>query len=293
MSEAAQGNGQILAGLSTSASTNGLQVRVTLGASRVAANPTATVTVTRGLASRLGQVLSSFVNPINGRLKRIDQSFQDSVDSIQHTIDSQKTSLAARQLALQLEFTNMETTIAQVAEHRQLPDPAVQQSEEYFFLVEVRFPLPISTRAPRSENDRPMNPYARYSQQSAPTQTRIDSLLALFDAACERTEAAAVALAGPDAELARALRARARLVVLGLWSGVDIERGAGAGDIVSLYQFAATALATGTVDDVRGAADVLRILREGFRGIREEGVQLERLGIIPSVDAICAIHAVG
>ena len=39
-----------------------------------------------------------------------------------------------------------------------------------------------------------MNPYARYRQQAAPAQTRIDSLLSLFDAACERAEKAAEAI---------------------------------------------------------------------------------------------------
>jgi flagellin-specific chaperone FliS len=138
-----------------------------------------------------------------------------------------------------------------------------------------------------------MNPYARYRQQAAPAPTRIDSLLSLLDAACERSEKAAEAMAGEDAELARSLRTRARLVVLGLWSGVDVERGGGAREIVSLYQYVANALATGTLADVRGACEVLNTLREGFRGIREEGVELERAGVIPPHDAICAVFAVG
>jgi flagellin-specific chaperone FliS len=138
-----------------------------------------------------------------------------------------------------------------------------------------------------------MNPYARYRQQAAPTQTRIDSLLALFDAACERTGQAVRALEASDEVLARTSRVRARLVVLGLWAGVDQGRGGTAGEIVSLYRFAANALATGTLEDVRGALAVLNTLREGFRGIREEGVELERAGVIPPHDAICAVFVVG
>jgi hypothetical protein len=37
----------------------------------------------------------------------------------------------------------------------------------------------------------------------------------------------------------------------------------------------------------------LTTLREGFRGIRAEGVELERIGVIPPHDAICAVFAVG
>ena len=114
VTETAQGNGQILAGLSTNTNTSGLQVRVTLGASQIPAGPAATVSVTRGLASRIGRVLNAYLDPVNGRLKQIDQGFQDDVDAIQKTIDSQNASMAAEQQALQLQFTNMETTIAQL-----------------------------------------------------------------------------------------------------------------------------------------------------------------------------------
>ena len=138
-----------------------------------------------------------------------------------------------------------------------------------------------------------MNPYARYRNQETPTTTRIDSLLSLFDAACERIDEAIEAMQGSDLELTRSLRTKARMVVLGLWSGVDIERGEGVSEMVSLYQFAANALATGTLEDVRGAANVLSTLREGFRGIREEAIELERTGVIPPIDAVCAVHAMG
>ena len=114
VTESGQGNGQILSGLSTNSSTSGLQVRVTLGATQVTAGPEASLTVTRGVASRLGQVLSSFLNPINGRLKNIDETFQSNVDSIQHSIDIQKAAIKARQNSLLLQFSALEATIAQL-----------------------------------------------------------------------------------------------------------------------------------------------------------------------------------
>ena len=137
-----------------------------------------------------------------------------------------------------------------------------------------------------------MNPYARHQKQSSATSLRIDMLLSLFDAACERTEEATKAMMGSDNELARRLRARARLVVLGLWSGVD-DRSEQVVNLVGLYQFAANALASGTLEEVCGSLEVLRTLREGFQGIRDEAVELERSGAIPPIDAICAIHALG
>ncbi len=138
-----------------------------------------------------------------------------------------------------------------------------------------------------------MNPYARYQLQASSTEPRIDMLLSLFDAACDRTEAALDAMAGADQETARRLRVRARLVVLGLWSGVDNDRREKGVNLVGLYQFVTKSLAEGSLEEVRGSLEVLRTLREGFRGIREEAIQLERDGVIPPIDAICAIHAVG
>ena len=89
-------------------------MRVTLSASQIIAGPEATLSVTRGVASRLGQVLSSFLNPINGRLKNIDQTFQSNVDSIQHSIDLQNAAIKARQNSLLLQFSALESTIAQL-----------------------------------------------------------------------------------------------------------------------------------------------------------------------------------
>ena len=117
-------------------------------------------------------------------------------------------------------------------------------------------------------------------------------LLSLFDGACDRVADAAESMMGADEEVARRLRARARLVILGLWSGVD-DRSEESANFVGLYQFTANALASGTLEEVRGSLEVLRTLREGFRGIRDEAVDLERNGAIPPIDAICAIHVLG
>ena len=114
VTEVAQGNGQILSGIATNGNTSGLQVRVSLTASQITSGPAATVTVTRGIASGLNQVLNSFLNPINGRLKSIDQSFQDNVVSIQKSINFQTVALNARQQSLLLQFANLEATISQL-----------------------------------------------------------------------------------------------------------------------------------------------------------------------------------
>jgi flagellar hook-associated protein 2 len=112
VTETAHGNGQFLTGDSTNASTANLEVRVALTAAPV--GPAATLTVTRGLASQLGKVLNASLDPVNGRLKTIDQSFQDRIDSIQQEIDRENVSIQQRQQDLLQQFTDMETAISQL-----------------------------------------------------------------------------------------------------------------------------------------------------------------------------------
>ena len=113
--EIAKGVGQLLVGDSANANTADLQVRVTLSDAQL--NPTAPeadLTVTRGLASRLGQVLNKYLDPINGRLKTIDQTLQGSVDDIQKSIDRQNAALKDKQQNLIQQFAALEGTVAKL-----------------------------------------------------------------------------------------------------------------------------------------------------------------------------------
>lgn len=138
-----------------------------------------------------------------------------------------------------------------------------------------------------------MNPLGAYQRQTTPAWTRIDMLLALFDGAVERTEQAIAAAGSADEIKKRRLRARARLAVLGLWSGVISDGSELATNLVNLYRFAANALAGDDVEQMRAALGVLQTLRQGFLGVRTEAVELEQSGAIPPVDAVCAVHALG
>jgi flagellar hook-associated protein 2 len=110
--EAATGSGQILTGLSGNANTDGLTVRVTLTAP--APEVDAQLTLTRGLASSLNQTLKTYVDPTTGRLKNLNDSFQQMIDNFQKTIDFDNTLLAAKQTQLTQRFTEMETIVSQL-----------------------------------------------------------------------------------------------------------------------------------------------------------------------------------
>ncbi len=136
-----------------------------------------------------------------------------------------------------------------------------------------------------------MNPYATYQRQTTPTWTRIDMLLALFDGGIERCEQALAAMDRQDHRTAKNLLVKARLIVLGLASGVVADGDPVTTTFLQLYEYAQHALGQGSVEDVQGALKVLRILREGFQKIRAEAVELERRGVIPPINSTSTLQA--
>jgi flagellar hook-associated protein 2 len=104
--ETATGSGQILSGASGNTNTDGLQVRSTLPAAG-----SANVTVTQGLASRLGQVLNKYLDPVNGRLKAINDGFTRQNSDIDKTIAKQNALLGTKTSELQAKFAAMETAV--------------------------------------------------------------------------------------------------------------------------------------------------------------------------------------
>lgn len=112
--EAASGNGQLLTGASGNANTADLQVRVTLTPAQVLAGADADLTVTRGLASKLDQALSNVLDPVTGRLKTINDGFQEDIDDIQETIDRRTALFEARREALLKQFVALERTVSQL-----------------------------------------------------------------------------------------------------------------------------------------------------------------------------------
>lgn len=104
--EAATGAGQVLTGKGGNANTDGLQVRAT-GSAPGAAN----VTVTQGLASRLGAVIGKYLDPAAGRFKTITDGLKDQFDDFGRTIVKQNDTLAAKTDALTRRFAAMEAAV--------------------------------------------------------------------------------------------------------------------------------------------------------------------------------------
>jgi flagellar hook-associated protein 2 len=115
ITEAASGNGQFLLGNSGNANTAGLQVRVTLTPDQVTGgNTSATVTVSRGLASQLDSTLTSLLDPVNGQLANIDAGFTSQISALDQRKADETTLMNDQTARLQAEFTQMEETLSQL-----------------------------------------------------------------------------------------------------------------------------------------------------------------------------------
>jgi flagellar secretion chaperone FliS len=136
-----------------------------------------------------------------------------------------------------------------------------------------------------------MNPYAAYRQQETVGWTRIDMLLALYDGAIERLEKARLATEQKQDAIAREQTLKAQLIVGELALGLRPVGGESLENFQRLYEFVLYCLNLGTPEKLEAALRVLRILREGFEGIRAEALRLERTGQIPSIDAVRSLQA--
>jgi flagellar hook-associated protein 2 len=110
--ETAVGNGQFLLGDSGNSNTADLQTRITLTPAQVGSGVDADLTVSRGIASRLDTVLNKLFDPVNGRLKSIDDDFNTSIQDLNDQKAKQNELIQTRQASLEEQFTAMEQTLA-------------------------------------------------------------------------------------------------------------------------------------------------------------------------------------
>lgn len=109
-------------------------------------------------------------------------------------------------------------------------------------------------------------------------------LLALYDAALKELEQARIAHAESDESLANRHCIRALRVVCQLRAGVDPQFGSLSQQLDRLFEYVTTCVAGGSAANVTDTISVLSTLREGFEGIRDEAVELEKDGMIPPLE---------
>ena len=112
--ENAVGRGQILTGSSTNAHTADLQLRVSLGPGDLGPARESQVTVTRGVAARLEQVLADAVAPEGGALQSADDLFTAELTRIKSQLDRQNAIVETQRTRLLRQFQAMETALGQL-----------------------------------------------------------------------------------------------------------------------------------------------------------------------------------
>ena len=138
-----------------------------------------------------------------------------------------------------------------------------------------------------------MNPYQKYRQSEPATGlTRIELLLTMFDVALARLEKAAQALTNGDVPIATPYLAKTQLIISEMAAGVriDIDEAMGL-NMLRLYEYAVHEIKTPRLQNVRNAIKVLSIVREGFEGIRDEAIQLEKSGQLVASDRLQMVLA--
>jgi flagellar hook-associated protein 2 len=112
--ELATGSGRLLIGDADNAHTGDVQLRVTLGSGDVQAGAEANLTVTRGLASRLDQILGEMLDPIDGELQTVDDGYVRRLEDLDEGIARFNDLMESRRESLVEQFAALEAAIAQL-----------------------------------------------------------------------------------------------------------------------------------------------------------------------------------
>lgn len=128
-----------------------------------------------------------------------------------------------------------------------------------------------------------MYPGNAYRQQST-SNTRVDVILQIYEALLSKLRQAR-ALLTSEPSRASTLVGQCRLAVVGIASGMTESSGEVRDRFLALYEFVGHSLSRGTEQGIDAAIAVIVPLYEGFLEARQEAINLERGGEIPSLDA--------
>ncbi len=112
--EVAKGSGRVLTGVAGNAITDGLQVRVNLGPSQVVSGSEGSLTISRGITSKMNSLIDQLLDGEKGILASLDARFSSQLDSIQGQIDRQQKMFDTQKEMLTSRFQAMERALQQL-----------------------------------------------------------------------------------------------------------------------------------------------------------------------------------
>ncbi len=125
-----------------------------------------------------------------------------------------------------------------------------------------------------------------YKSQQTVAWTRIEMLIALYDAAISRLESVVTLLEGGDIASAAGKQTHVQKILLHLIGGIDLQQGEIAERSRDLLVFVASRVGSRNPADIKSAIEVLRTLREGFDAVRDQAIELEAQGEVPPIDQV-------
>ncbi len=112
--EQATGRGRVLTGNRDNPFTDDLQVLVTLGPDQVDSGIESELTLTRGVASTLGQLIGQFQDTESGLLQTANDRFSQLVEDIDSEIESQEETFSQQEQELREQFVALETALGEL-----------------------------------------------------------------------------------------------------------------------------------------------------------------------------------
>lgn len=113
--EEAEGKGQLLTGKDGNKTTDGLVLKVTLDATQVVDGVEGNVTITKGVAARLKDVVESLTKQEEGTFDRRIKGYQNQIDNITERVAEIDERLKLRRESLLLKFYQMEQALGEMS----------------------------------------------------------------------------------------------------------------------------------------------------------------------------------
>lgn len=125
-----------------------------------------------------------------------------------------------------------------------------------------------------------MTPHQAYRKTAQSGWTRIEMLLAIYDATIASLDNGIDALNQNRLETFPALQLRSSQLCLLIISGIDSNASEVAGNLRNLCMFCMDQISQPDLHAWTSARNVLETIREGFLAIKDQGIQLEAAGSI-------------
>ncbi|MEE2640295.1 MAG: flagellar filament capping protein FliD [Planctomycetota bacterium] len=112
--EEAIGSGRVLSGSTTNSTTADIQLKVTLNASQISNGSEGQITVTRGFASQLDQIIGGMLDPVTGQIKTTNDRYDAQIESLDVSIQNTEELIQIKSDQLVSQFIAMEQALANI-----------------------------------------------------------------------------------------------------------------------------------------------------------------------------------